>query len=59
MKIKHNDDLYKTFILIEKFLYKFRIYNNIIILFENANFKAAKCGLTKTQMAKAKNINGS
>ena len=58
MKIKHNDDLYKTFILIKTFLYKFRIYN-IIILFENANFKAAKCGLTKTQMAKAKNINGS
>ena len=58
MKIKHNNDLYKTFILIEKFLYKFRIYNNII-LFGNANFKAAKCGLAKTQMAKAKNINGS
>ena len=43
MKTKHNYDLFKTFILIEKLLYKLRI----IILFENANYR-----LTKTQMEK-------
>ena len=52
MKIKHNDDLYKTFILIRKFLYKFRI----IILFENANLKTANMGWQK--YTKAKNTNG-
>ena len=53
LKTKHNYDLYKTFILIKKFLYKL----GIIILFENANLKTAKYGLTKTQMTKAKNTN--
>ena len=40
--------------LVKTFLYKLRI----IILFENANLKTAKYGLTKTQMAKDKNMNG-
>ena len=43
MKIRNNYDLYKTFISIKEILYQFRI----IILFENANLKAAKSGLTK------------
>ena len=52
LKIKHNYDLYKTFIFIKKFLYKFRI----IIFYEYANLKTANIGWQK--YTKAKNTNG-